>query len=212
MSGRLFPALILTAVVLAGCGSTTLLSSSSSTTTSSSSSASASGSAKPSGSGTATAAAAPAGTVKSVDGRFATVVPSGFADNTKTVQGGTVNIQYLAIGPRKEGFATNINVVREQIQSASDIDKITSLEIAGIKRFEAKAHQFSQVQSLTVDGEPARSVDYLSQPGDRPLHQLQVFVARGSWIYTITYSALPTDYAGDVSAMQQVTSGWHWLA
>ena len=157
-------------------------------------------------------AAAPAGTVKSVDGRFATVVPSGFADNTKTVQGGTVNIQYLAIGPRRGGFATNINVVREQSQGESDIDKITSLEIAGIKRSEAKAHQFSRVQSLTIDGEPARSVDYLSQPGDRPLHQLQVFVARGPWIYTITYSALPADYGDNVSAMAQVTSGWHWLA
>jgi hypothetical protein len=209
MRGRLLQTLLLGAVVLAGCGSTTLMSSSSSTTTSSSSSTS--GSAKSSGGGSASATA-PAGTVKSADGRFATVVPSGFADNTKTVQGGTVNIQYLAIGPRSNGFATNINVVREQAQGASDIDKITSLEIAGIKRFEAKAHQFSQVKSLTVGGEPARSVDYLSQPGDRPLHQLQVFVARGPWIYTITYSALPTDYGDNVSAMQQVTSGWHWLA
>ncbi|HEY1509553.1 MAG TPA: DcrB-related protein [Solirubrobacteraceae bacterium] len=209
MSARPLAVLLVSAVALAGCGSTKLLSSTSSTATSSSGSAS--GSAKPSGSGTATAAA-PAGTVKSADGRFATVVPRGFADNTKTVQGGTVNIQYLAIGPRSDGFATNINVVREQSQGASDIDKITSLEIAGIKRFEAKAHQFSQIQSLTVDGEPARSVDYLSQPGDRPLHQLQVFVARGAWIYTITYSALPTDYSDNVSAMAQVTSGWHWLA
>jgi hypothetical protein len=206
MWARLHPALILTALVLAGCGSTTLPSSSTSTTSPSS------GSAPGSSGGGSAPAAAPAGTVKSADGRFATVVPSGFADNTKTVQGGTVNIQYLATGPRREGFATNINVVREQFHGASEIDKITSLEIAGIKRFEAEAHQFSQVQSLTVDGEPARSVDYLSQPRDRPLHQLQVFVVRGTWIYTITYSALPTDYGDDVSAMQQVTSGWHWLA
>jgi hypothetical protein len=210
MSGRLFPALLVSAVALAGCGSkTTLLGSGSSSSSSSSSSGPAS---SQSSGGSSTTTTAPAGTVKSADGRFATVVPSGFADNTKAVQGGSVNIQYLAIGPRQDGFATNINVVREQSRGESDIDKITSLEVAGIKRFEAKAHQFSQVQSLTVDGEPARSVDYLSQPGDKPLHQLQVFVARGPWIYTITYSALPTDYSDNVAAMQQVTSGWHWLA
>lgn len=209
MSARPLAALLVSAVVLAGCGSTTLLRSSSSTT--SSSSGSASGSATPSGGGSAPAPT-PAGTVKSADGRFATVVPSGFADRTTTSHRANANILYLVIGPSRDGFATNINVVREPSHGESDIDKITSLEIDGIKRFEAKAHQFSQLQSLTVDGEPARSVDYLSQPGDRPLHQLQVFVARGAWIYTITYSALPTDYTDNVSAMAQVTSGWHWLA
>jgi hypothetical protein len=150
--------------------------------------------------------------VKSADGRFATVVPSGFADTTKNAHGVNANILYQAIGPRRDGFTTNINVVRVRSQGKSDIDKITSIQIAAIKRFEANAHQFSQVQSLTVDGEPARSIDYLGQPRDRTLHQLQVFVARGPWLYAITYSALPTDYGDDVSAMQQVTSGWHWLA
>jgi hypothetical protein len=207
MRARRLAALILSASAIAGCGGkTTLLRSSS---------ASSSTSSQSSGSKTGTSATttAPAGTVKSADGRFATVIPDGFVNSIDRVQGGPINIQYLAVGPRHDGFATNINVVHEPSQGQTNIDTITRLEIAGIKRLEPQAHQFSQVQSLTVDGQPARAIDYLSLPDKhRLLHQYQVFVAKGATIYTITYSALPSDYSDNLAAVKQVTDGWHWLA
>jgi hypothetical protein len=201
MRARRFSVLLLSLLAVAGCGSkSTLL-----RTGSGSSSATS----QPS---TAAPKQAPAGTVKSVDGRFATVIPSGFVNATSRVQGSAIRIQYLAVGPRHQGFATNINVVREQSNGQTSMDSIVNLEISGIKRLEPQAHQFSQVQSLTVDGQPARSVDYRSQPGNRSLHQYQVFVAQGGWIYTITYSALPSDYSDNLAAVKQVTHNWHWLA
>jgi hypothetical protein len=208
MNARRLAAVILSASAVAGCGGkSTLLRSSS--TAGSSATASHSTSAP---AASAPAGTAPAGTVKSADGRFATVIPGGFVDATKSVRGSAINIQYLAVGPRRQGFATNINVVREQSPGQTDIDKIAGLEIAGIKRLEPGAHNFSQVQSLTVGGQPARSVDYISRPGKRPLHQFQVFVAQGGWIYTITYSALPGDYSASLASVKQITDGWHWVA
>lgn len=203
MNARRLAAVILSASAVAGCGGKSTLLRSSST---------AGSSATASHSTSAPAASAPAGTVKSADGRFATVIPGGFVDATKRLRGSAITIQYLAVGPRRQGFATNINVVREQSPRQTDIDKIAGLEIAGIKRLEPGAHNFSQVQSLTVGGQPARSVDYVSRPGNRPLHQFQVFVAQGGWIYTITYSALPGDYSASLAAVKQITDGWHWVA
>lgn len=194
-------ALILSALAIAGCGGKTSLlksTSSSSSTTS-----------KPA----TTATTPPPSTVKSIDGRFATVIPDGFVNAINRVQGGPLNIQYLAVGPRHNGFATNINVVHEPRRAQKSIDAIASLEIAGIKRLEPQAHDFSRVQSLTVDGQPARAVAYLSLPDNhRLLRQYQVFVAKGTTIYTITYTALPGDYSDNLASVKQVTGGWHWLA
>ena len=200
MRARRLAALIMSAAAIAGCGSSTSLLRSSSSSSSASS--------QPS---TTSSKTAPPGTVKSADGRFATVIPDKFENATGRVKGSAINIQYLAVGPRQQGFATNINVVRESSRGQTSMDAIAQLEIGGIKRLEPQAHSFSQVQSLTVDGQPARSIDYLSQPGGRPLHQYQVFVAQGGWIYTITYSALPSNYSDNLAAVKQVTDGWHWL-
>jgi hypothetical protein len=210
MRARRLAALILSASAIAGCGSgTTLLhkssaSSSTSTTTSSQSS---------SASGTSTTTTAPPGTVKSADGQFATVIPDGFANALSHVQSSPIKIQYLATAPSDNGFATNINVVAEPSRGQTSIDTITGLEVAGVKRAEPQAHQFSQVQSLTVGGQPARAIDYLSLPDKhRLLHQYQVFVVKDGTIYTITYSALPSSYSDNLASVKQVTDGWHWLS
>jgi hypothetical protein len=204
MSTRRLAALILSTSAIAGCGGkTTLLHTTSSSTSSQSS---------PASTGTATTTTAPPGTVESADGQFATVIPNGFVDARSRVQA-TIKVQYLAAAPSHDGFATNINVVAEPSGGQTSIDTITGLEIQGIKRAEPQAHDFSQVQSLTVDGQPARAIDYLSLPDKhRLLHQYQVFVANRGTIYTITYSALPSAYNDNLGAVKQVTDGWHWLS
>ena len=206
MRTRRLAALILSASAIAGCGKTTLLHTNSSSSTTSSKSSAAD-------TGTVTTTTAPPGTVKSADGRFATVIPQGFVNAMNRVQGSPINIQYLAVGPQHDGFATNINVVHEPSHGQTSIDTIAGLEIAGIKRLEPQAHEFSSVQSLTVDGAPARAIDYLSLPDKkRLLHQFQVFVVKDGTIYTITYSALPSSYNDNLASVKQVTDGWHWLS
>jgi hypothetical protein len=208
MRARRLAALILSASAIAGCGGkTTLL-----RTGSSSSSSSTSSQSSEAGSGTATTTTAPPGTVKSVDGQFATVIPDGFVNARSSVQA-PIKIQYLAAAPSHGGFATNINVVAEPSGGQTSIDTIAGLEIAGVKRAEPQAHDFSQIQSLTVGGQPARAIDYLSLPDKhRLLHQYQVFVAKSGTIYTITYSALPSAYSDNLASVKQVTDGWHWLS
>ncbi len=200
MSARRLVAILAVTVPLAtGCGSTSLFGQKSKTTTSTT---------RPAATTTPPQPAA----VTSIDGSFQTIVPGGFVDATRSVRSGVANVQYLAIGPRANGFATNINVIREPARGRADIARITKLEVTTIRRLDPRADRFSQPSEITVGGAPARAIDYYNQPtGDRMLHQRQVFVAHGQWIYTITYSALPDAYAAQAGAVDRVAAGWKWL-
>jgi hypothetical protein len=187
---RAFGIAVIAAALVAGCGGSSHSSSSDTTSTSTTTSGQA---------------------VTSTDNSFATVTPLGFSDATSSSQASALKVLYLAIGPRANGFATNINVVREPSHGLTDPSTIANAELASIKRLEAKAHSFSPLQSVTVGGEAAKSVDYLNTPaGTRELHQRQVFVQHGGSIYTITYTALPDAYAASAGAMDQVLKSWTW--
>ncbi len=202
---RLAAVLAVTVPLAAGCGSTSLFGAKSKSTSSTTPPASSAGA-------TTTQPAPQPPAVTSIDGSFQTIVPSGFVDATRSVRSGVANVQYLAIGPRANGFASNINVIREPAGGRTDINRITGLEVATIKRIDPRADRFSQPSAITVGGQPARAVDYYNRPtGERLLRQRQVFVAHGRWIYTITYSALPEAYAAGVGAVDQVAAGWKWL-
>ena len=204
MSARRLAVILAVSVPLAaGCGSTSVFGAKSASTSSTT---------RPASTTAGTSSQTQPATVTSVDGSFQTVVPSGFIDATRSVRSGVANVQYLAIGPRADGFATNINVIREPAQGRTDIARITGVEVAAIKRLDPRADRFSEPSEITVGGEPARAVDYYNRPtGERLLHQRQVFVARGQWIYTITYSALPDAYAAQAGAVDRVVAGWKWL-
>jgi hypothetical protein len=198
MPTRRIALLVVAVFAVSGCGSATTIFGSKSTTT-------------PAASTSPASATTPSGIVQSADGRFRTVIPAGFVDATHAVSSGVANVQYLAVGPRHQSFATNINVVREPAGGRSDMDQLVGLEIATIKRLEPHAGGFSPVTSLTVGGEQARAVDYLNAPtGNRLLHQRQVFVAHQGWIYTITYSAIPRAYEVRVRALDAVIAAWRW--
>jgi hypothetical protein len=199
MPGRRIGLLVVSVMLLTGCSSSTVFGSKSTSTSTASSTQT-------------STAAAPSRTVRGTDGSFQTVIPVGFVDATHAFHSGVANLQYVAIGPRHDGFATNINVVREPANGRGDMDQIVGFEIATVQRLERHAGNFSRVTPQRVGGEPARVVDYFNTPSGGPvLHQRQVFVAHAGWIYTITYSAIPSAYGANVGALDAVTSAWRWL-
>ena len=144
-------------------------------------------------------------------GAFTTVVPSGFRDETKGLSGAALNIQFAIIGPRADGFSTNINVIRERYHG-TDVAALASTELASIKHLYPKAHTFSAIAVTSVDRETARAFSYTNAPlNGKVLHQRQVFVIHAGWAYSITYSALPgAAYAASLPALEQVIAGWRW--
>ena len=62
------------------------------------------------------------------------VIPAGFRNAIASARGGPINVLYLAIGPRTEGFATNINVVRDRSAGVTNLDAVVRDELRGLKR------------------------------------------------------------------------------
>ena len=203
---RLAAVLAVTVPLAAGCGSTSLFGAKSKSTSSTTPPASAAGA-------TSDPAGAAAGGRDQHRRQLSDDRPERLRRrHAGRFRSGVANVQYLAIGPRANGFATNINVIREPAAGRTNINRITGLEVATIKRIDPRADRFSQPTAITVGGRPGRAVDYYNRPtGERLLHQRQVFVAHGQWIYTITYSALPDAYAAGVGAVDRVAAGWKWL-
>ena len=163
-----------------------------------------------SSSSSTTSGPAPAGSVPGRDGTFTTVIPSGFTNGSAALAGGPITLLYAALAPKVDGFHANINVVGESSQGLSDAEVVAEQELKNLKTAAPHTHAFSAIRPTTLDGSPARSVDYLNSVGTRAIHQLQVFAIHHSRIYTVTYTALRSRYAASLPAMQQVLSGWRW--
>jgi len=150
-------------------------------------------------------------TVKANSGAFATALPHGFANNTAAVSGSAVRVDLLITAPAVDGFAVNINVVRERI-TTTNVTALIDASLAFIKDT-ARAHAFSTIQSLSVDGAAARAVGFLNTLGSGPVvHQRQVYVIHDGWGYAITDSALKgSQYQRSVAALRQLLASWRWL-
>jgi hypothetical protein len=149
-------------------------------------------------------------TIRSSDGAFETVIPHGFANKTAEYSGSAIRVDLLVLRPAANGFAVNINVVRERIKSVN-VSALTQASIA-FERDTTRDHAFSTPQSLSVDGDAARAYDYLNPLDGKTVRQRQVYVIHDGWAYVMTYSALSgSQYQGSLSALGQVLSGWRWL-
>ncbi len=153
---------------------------------------------------------APAGSIASRDGTFTTIIPAGFANGSFALAGAPATVLYAAVAPKVDGFHSNINVVGEGSQGLGDAQVVAQQEIKSLKSSAPHTHAFSAIRPATLDGGPARSVDYLNAVGQRAIHQLQVFAVHKNRIYTVTYTALSARYALSLPAMQQVLAGWRW--
>ncbi len=188
-------AIIVFTLLLAGCGSGSKSSSTASTPSASTSTAITGG-----------------GRVTGRDGGFTTVLPTGFTDVTSRANTSTVNIQLAATAPRANGFSTNINVIRSQVQPGTQVSSLTDREITVLKRQLPSARSFSAIRSTTVAGQPGRELDYLAAPLKHVLlHINQVFVINNNFAYTITFTALPAAYSSKRGALSQLLSAWHWM-
>jgi hypothetical protein len=142
---------------------------------------------------------------------FTVVVPNGFRDDTSTFAGGAIRFQLVLAGAAENGFAVNINVVRERSDGVA-ISTLARESKLDLKRADG-AHTFSATQDLTVGGAPARAFSFVASfGGGKVLHDRQAYVIHGGWGYVVTFSALPGDqYSQWISALRECLASWRWL-
>ena len=137
--------------------------------------------------------------VSARQGAFRTVIPLGYTYSPGAAQ-------YIAFGPQENGIYDSLVVIREPVR-LGDINTLVRRELTAIRR--QKVHQLSRQRS-SVDGEPAIAIDYLAPAQGKETHLREVFASHGQWVYVIRTSAVTTQYATSLGALEEVINNWRW--
>jgi hypothetical protein len=144
--------------------------------------------------------------VTSVDGSFATVIPSGFQDSIGTQGRGPFNMLYLATRPYMA-----VNALRSRAPATTSLDAIAQRGITSLQSSNPSNHDFSRVATVSVDGASARAWSYLgvSERG-QPAVYAEVNVLHGGWLYAIGGTAPANQFPALQAALGQVIAHWRW--
>jgi len=141
--------------------------------------------------------------VSAKEGGFRTLIPLGYTKSASETQ-------YNAIGPQEGGIYDTVLVIHEPVR-LGDINTLARRTLR-VTRHQKRIHHVSQIHRLSVGGEPALAVDYYVSPGggQGEAHLRQVFVSHGKWVYIIRASAVITQDAVSLRALDEVISNWQW--
>jgi hypothetical protein len=131
----------------------------------------------------------------------------------------------LVIGERREGFTTNVNVIREpglpddvtpgdyaEIALAALRDPASSgfpqEVIEAIEEQDVRA--VSETGTTELAGERGASWQYDSTRDGRALRVRQVVAVRSNAAYTLTYTAAQESFEEDLPAFEEIVESWRW--
>ena len=144
-----------------------------------------------------------------VDGTgYRFTAPQGWRDASAALQGSAIRVDRVYAGPARDGFTTNVTVVRETPRGVT----LAAVEPAFRRQASALADDagVSRTQRRTLDGAPARTWTYrLRQGGGR---QRQLFAVRDGALYTLTFSAAARSFAAQERVFTRILASWRWEA
>jgi hypothetical protein len=145
------------------------------------------------------------GALESPDGDFSVLLPDGWTDGSDRLSGIAVTGYF---GPTADGFATNVNVVREPV-SGMDLAQYYEATIANVRNT-LRVTALSQPTYRQVDGENALDYSFRDKQVGRTLQQRQTLVLHDGKGYVITYTALPSSYAASLADADAIIDSWQW--
>jgi hypothetical protein len=144
------------------------------------------------------------------------------ADEASEVIG--MRFDSLVNGEAEDGFAVNVNVLRERVPGGITGAEYAELNIAALRDPSAAGYPpelaerieeldvrgLSRPRRLELDGAGAMTWDYGTTQGGRDLRQRQMVVVRDGAGYTITLTALPSQFEDGTEALDEVVESWSW--
>jgi hypothetical protein len=141
----------------------------------------------------------------SPDGDFSVVLPEGWSDGADRLSGAALT-GYL--GPIANGFATNVNVVREPV-GGMDVAAYYQATLASV-RAAVPVTEVSAATSREVDGDEALEYSFKDEQAGRTLRQRQTLVVHDGNGYVITYTALAPAYETSRRDADAIIDSWQW--
>jgi hypothetical protein len=144
------------------------------------------------------------------------------ADEAPKVIG--VRFDSLVNGEAENGFAVNVNVLRERVPGGITASEYAQLNIATLRDPSAAGYPpelaerieeldvrgLSRPRELELGGAGAMTWDYTTTQGGRDMRQRQMAVVRDGAGYTITLTALPAQFEDGIEALDEVVESWSW--
>jgi hypothetical protein len=144
------------------------------------------------------------------------------ADEAPKVIG--VRFDSLVNGEAEGGFAVNVNVLRERVPGGITDSEYAELNIATLRDPSAAGYPpelaerieeldvrgLSRPREVELGGAGAMTWDYSTTQGGRDMRQRQMVVVRDGAGYTITLTALPSQFEDGTEALDEVVESWSW--
>lgn len=135
-----------------------------------------------------------------------------------------VRFDSLVNGEAEDGFAVNVNVLRERVPGGITASEYAQLNIATLRDPSAAGYPpelaerieeldvrgLSRPRELELGGTGAMTWDYSTTQGGRDMRQRQMVVVRDGAGYTITLTALPSQFEDGTEALDEVVESWSW--
>ena len=141
---------------------------------------------------------------------YSVELPDGWKDRTEDAeeQTGGIAVDRLFIGPRVEGFATNVNVLREQRPADASLEEIEQRgrpQIRGVG-----GRNISPARPVELGGERALSHTYQIRQQGKLLRGEQYIAIRDGRVYNVTVTSVPSAFADARSDFREITDSWKW--
>lgn len=137
-------------------------------------------------------------------------LPDGWSDDTEEAEEAETAIRFdsLLRKEREDGFATNVNVIRERVGDDVALGDVEDTYEQQLRQFGAS--NIGKPVERELDGDPAvvRDYDYDQQGMD--LAGRQLAVVHGGRLYTVTFTALATAFDDEVAEYEQILDSWRW--
>ena len=156
-------------------------------------------------------------------------VPDGWEDFSdpaeEEIEIGGFRPDTLVVGEREDGFATNVNVIREDgLPSGVAAAQYADASLAGLRDpvgagmppevaqaiEKANLRQISEPRDAELDGEEAFAWDYRGTQDGRDVRVQQVAAVMDGAGYTLTLTVLPDRFDEGGEALDQVIDSWSW--
>ena len=157
-------------------------------------------------------------------------VPEGWEDASdsqaaeEALEVSGVRFDSLVNGEAEDGFAVNVNVLRERVPGGITASEYAQLNIATLRDPSAAGYPpelaerieeldvrgLSRPRELELGGADAMTWDYSTTQGGRDMRQRQMVVVRDGAGHTITLTALPSQFEDGAKALDEVVESWSW--
>ena len=125
---------------------------------------------------------------------FSTVLPEGWADRS---------VLTLVAPEARHGFATNIVVLREELDAAASIEDYARAQTAAVAR-QVEGFALLDERPATIHGRPAYQTLQRFASNGAALQQAQTYILAGRTVFAFTCTALVEDFDAAIPAFRAV--------